>query len=132
MLGDELYVLSLAETKINNSFPTSQFHIQDYKIPFYLDVSDKSGGLLVYVKIGIPTRRLLSFSLPQDIQVIAIELRLKRTRWLAIFIYRPPSQDIDYFLNNLGSLLDTYSNLKNCIIMGDFNCEPSSPKLDRF
>ena len=125
-------VLAIAETKVDSSFPTSQFLIDKYKTPFRLDITDRSGGLLVYVKAGIPTRRLINLELPQDIQIIAVELRLKNTKWLSVFIYRPPSQDLEYFLHHLTTLLDFYSNFRSCIIMGDFNCEPACPKLVTF
>jgi len=132
ILNDKMDVLAIAESKIDNSFPTSQFCIKGFKSPFRLDVNDRSGGMLVYVKVGIPTNQLINLGLPQDIQLIVIELRLKKTKWLCIFIYRPPSQDIDYFLDSLNILLDKYSSFKNCIIMGDFNCQPDSPKLAGF
>jgi len=98
ILNDKMDVLAIAESKIDNSFPTSQFCIKGFKSPFRLDVNDRSGGMLVYVKVGIPTNQLINLGLPQDIQLIVIELRLKKTKWLCIFIYRPPSQDIDYFI----------------------------------
>jgi len=30
------------------------------------------------------------------------------------------------FLHELSKLLDFYSDFKNCVIMGDFNCVPDS------
>ena len=131
-LNGNLDVVAIAETKIDNSFPSSQFLITNFKTPFRLDVSQNKDGLLVYVKNGIPSRQLSNLSLPNDIQVIIVEIRLTKTKWLAIFIYRPPSQHLEYFLNNLNFLLDFYSEFKNCIIMGDFNCEPSHPKMLTF
>jgi len=47
-----LDVFAIAESKIDESFPTSQFQILGYKTPFRLDNSGTSGGLLVYVKSG--------------------------------------------------------------------------------
>jgi len=127
-----LDVFAIAESKIDESFPTSQFQILGYKTPFRLDNSGTSGGLLVYVKSGIPTRYLTDFILPNDIQIVPIELRLKKDRWLAIFIYRPPSQNLEYFLDNLSRLLDFYSDYKNCILMGDFNKDPESAIMTFF
>jgi len=75
---------------------------------------------------------MLNVVLPQDIPVVPIELCLLKSKWLVVFIYRLPSQDREYFLQNLVYLLDNLSELKNCVIMGDFNCEPKSPKLAEF
>jgi len=36
------------------------------------------------------------------------------------------------FLHELSKLLDFYSDFKNCVIMGDFNCVPDSLKLMTF
>ena len=38
------------ETKINGSFPTAQFAIDGFHKPLRLDATDKSEGLLVYVR----------------------------------------------------------------------------------
>ena len=91
-LNDNMDVLAIAETKIDNSFPTSQFHMQNFKTPFRLDVSGNKGSLLVYVKNGITTSQLSNLNLPMDIQIITIEIR--RRKWLALFIYRTPSRDL--------------------------------------
>ena len=114
------------------SFPKSQFLIKGYKTPYRLDISDKSGGLLVYIRNEISSRYLKSLALPNDIQSIPIELRLKSQKWLIIFLYRPPSQNLCYFLNNISNLLDCYSNIERCMLIGDFNCEISNPILDNF
>ena len=99
-----------------------------YKTPYRLDVSDTSGGLMVYVKKGLPSLQLTSFSIPKDIQIIPIEIRLKNMKWLIISIYRPPKQDLRYFLSILVSLMDFF-NYERCVIIGDFNAEPSDVRM---
>ena len=47
-----------AETKIDSSFPAAQFCHANYHMPYRLDISDKSGGILVYIKSNIPTCQL--------------------------------------------------------------------------
>ena len=47
-------VLAVAETKIDASFSSAQFFLEQYHSPYRLDISRKSGGLLVYVKATIP------------------------------------------------------------------------------
>ena len=42
-------ILVIAETNIDQSFTTAQFVIESFHKPFRLNVSDRSGGLLVYV-----------------------------------------------------------------------------------
>ena len=55
-------VLAVAETKIDASFLSAQYFLEGYHSPYRLDISRKSGGLLVYVKATIPSRQL---SLPK-------------------------------------------------------------------
>ena len=49
MVGDYVDILVTSETKIDSSFPTSQFLIDGFKSPYRLDVSGNSCGVLVYV-----------------------------------------------------------------------------------
>ena len=51
-------VLAVAETKIEASFPSAQYFFEEYHSPYRLDISRKSGGLLVHVKATIPSRPL--------------------------------------------------------------------------
>ena len=39
-----------------------------------------------------------SFHLPNDIQVIPIEVNLKQRKLLIVLIYRPPDQKLEYFI----------------------------------
>ena len=40
-------IFTIAETKLDGSFPTAQFEIKGYYSPFRLDITNKSGGILV-------------------------------------------------------------------------------------
>ena len=51
-----VYVLAVTETKIQFSFPSTQFFRERYHSPYRLDISHKNGSLLVYVKATIPCR----------------------------------------------------------------------------
>ena len=124
MIGNYFDIFTIAETKIDSSFPVSQFKQTGYKIPYRLDISDTSGGLLVYVKCGLPSRLLTNFSLPGDVQIIPFELKLHKEKWLVVSSYRPPKQNLSYFLEHLSNLLDFYNTYDRCIITGDFNSEP--------
>ena len=132
MIGDKYDVLCIAETKLDSSFPKAQFIRDDYKPPYRLDVSIRTGGLMVYIREGISSRHLKDFSLPKDIQFIPVELRLKSHKWLIIFIYRHKDQKLDSFLQNMSNLLNFYSNIERRMLIGDFNCEPSNPHLKTF
>ena len=112
----------VAETKLDSSFLTAQFLIPGFHHPFLLDINRRSGGLLVYVKGSIPAWVLTSFSTPTDTQIIDFKINLRKEKWLFVSIYKPPSWNSQYFLDNFSDLLDFYSNrYDNKVILGDFN-----------
>ena len=91
------------------------------------------GGLLLYVNENIPTRALLNQNIPNDIETICIEINLRKQKWLLIGIYHPPNQSDKYFLQELGKLLDNYTQkYERIIVLGDFNMEPNSPQMVSF
>ena len=80
LISELVDVLTIAETKIDESFPTSQFLLNNFKRPYRLDVSDKREGLMTYVRTDISSRVLKEFRFPSDIQILAIELNVKKIK----------------------------------------------------
>ena len=70
ILGNNVDVLSIAETKLDSSFPNAQFLLPDFHEPLRLDINHGSGGLLVYIKALLPPKILAKFKLPINIQII--------------------------------------------------------------
>ena len=130
--GTNVDVLCVAETKLDDSFMEGQFCLEGFRSPFRLDKSGKSGGLLIYVKSNLPSRLLTDYKLPNDIQLIPIELNLRKDKWFVISLYRPPRQSISYFIEHLSYLLDFYaSKYSNVLIMGDFNETATSTEISK-
>ena len=64
----------------------------------------------------------LNFTLPPDIQLITTGLNLRKQKWLLVSLYRPPNQNLRYFINHLSNFFDHYESFySNYISMGDFN-----------
>ena len=123
----------LAETKRDSSFPIHQFRLDGFKQPYRLDVTSNSGGIFVFVNDQIPSKEIKSVSIPSDIQAIPIELNLRKCKWLFLPIYKPPSQNEVYFIDQLEKISDSLaSSINNCLILGDFNMEVTSNKLSSF
>ena len=51
LIKDNIDVLMISETKLDESFPTSQFMINGFSAPFRLDRNDKGGGIILYISI---------------------------------------------------------------------------------
>ena len=57
-------VLVFTETKLDKSFPTSQFLVKGFAEPFRLDRNRNGGGVMIYIRDDIPSRLLLTHSFP--------------------------------------------------------------------
>ena len=96
VICDSVDILSIAETKIDSSFPTAKFHLPNYHSPCRLDISDKSRGILLYIKWNIPTHRVDCGNLCKSIQAVLFEINLRKEKWLVVSIYQPPSQNWNF------------------------------------
>jgi len=115
--------LAIAETKIDDSFPNTQFNINGYLNPkeFRRDRNGNGGGMLIYIKKGIPCKRLKKFEC-QEIETIAIELRIGSQKWCIISVYRSEQITVDSFLSNFSKTLDNvFDEYENVAIIGDLN-----------
>ena len=57
IINGNVDIVSIAETKLDASFPSAQFTLERYHTPYRPDIN-KSGGILVYVKSSIPSHCL--------------------------------------------------------------------------
>ena len=133
LIPSHVDILSIAETKLDYSFPNAQFLIPNFHQPFRLDINRNSGGLLVFLRSSIPARMLPNYRLPPDIQAVPFEINLRKEKWLFVSVYKPPSLNNQYFCDSLSELLDFYSSIYyNKVVFGDFNLEISHPVMLSF
>ena len=52
--------------------------------PYILDITENKGGLMVFVKSHIPSRRLNEFKIPSNIQIIPFEINLRKKMVICI------------------------------------------------
>ena len=116
--------ISLYRTKYS-SFPIAQFHLPGFRTPYRKDVSGKSEALLVYVNSNIPPKGLKARDYSGDIQVIYVEINLKKQKWLVEAIYIPLSQCKYYFINELKIWEKYRGSYENTVILGNFNMQPT-------
>ena len=127
-----LDILIITETKLDDTFPVSQFHIDGFSKPYRLDRNRNGGGVIIYVREDIPSKILTKHVLPTDIEALFIELNFRKCKWLLSGIYHPPSQSDQCFFDRLDNVLDVYSNYENILLVGDFNAEIGETCLDTF
>ena len=85
--------------------------------------------LQTYVRSNIPSKHLIEFEFPRDIQIL---VNLCGKKWLIMSIYKPPKQNAPYLLSKLNEALIFYSKYDYTIISGDFNLEATKPDLFEF
>ena len=98
-LQGKVDILVIKETKLNSTFPTSQFLIESYSEPYCFDKSRNWGGVLIYVREDIPSKPLTDHTLPHDIEGIFVEINLRKNKWLLFGSYHPPSPSDEYFFD---------------------------------
>ena len=70
-------ILVITETKLDSTFPTSQFLIGGYNEPYRFDRNRNGGDVLIYVREDITDHKL-----SHDIKGIFVELNLRKNKWL--------------------------------------------------
>ena len=99
-------IFTMAKTKLDSSFPESQFLLPGMRKPFWLDVTSTKNRLLVFLSSNIPSKYQVS------IQTIPFEINLKST---------------------FTGLLDHYlKSYKDFLKMADLNENESNPKMRAF
>ena len=115
-------LVSLTGTWLNESLINQDLMLNNFQVPFRRDrVGDSHGGILVYVKDGVPCKRRTDLELI-NIECIWVEVKVRNKRVLVGTFYRPPNSlplilsDIE---NSIGLAVDT--GILDIVILGDFN-----------
>ena len=58
ILKDNMDILIITETKLDESFPIGQFFMNGFSSPFRLDRDRNGGGILLYIREDIPSKLL--------------------------------------------------------------------------
>ena len=71
---DNIDILMISETKLDECFPTSQFFIKGFSSPHHLDRNCNGGGILLYFREDIPPKLL---SIERDLnEAFFVEINL--------------------------------------------------------
>ena len=121
----------ISETKLDNSFPVSQFLIDGYTPPFRLDCDNNGGGIMLFVREDIPCKLLSIENHPME--GFYVEINLRKTKWLLFCSYNTNRCKINIHLQNLNQSLPVYSShYINFIILENFNVEANDSVVSVF
>ena len=121
LLGENLLqYLAITESKIDDTFPDSQFSVPNYTM-YRRDRNQHGGGVLSYIRSDVPNRRLTDID-TNDLEIIINEISLQKVKWIVIAVYRPPNCDANVFLDKMQSIVDDcLIRSSNIVITGDLN-----------
>ena len=133
LIKDNIDIMVITESKLDSTFPSEQFAIEGYNLPYRLDRDARSGGVIIYVREDIPCREFTNFNDVSNIEGIFLEINLRKTKWLLFGGYNPNKLNIGNFLGKLGPILDKHMyKFDNLLLLGDFNSEMQEFRMSEF
>ena len=131
-INNNVDILLLSETKLDESFPSAQFRIKGFTEPYRSDRNSNGGGLLLYVREDIPSK-LLKSNIVHDIETISVEINLGKRKWFLNCSYNPHKNFISHHLESLNLEIDKFSKgYENFIFIGDFNASINNTIMEEF
>ena len=130
LIKNNVYVLMISETKLDESFPTSQFMINGFSAPFRFDRNDKGGGIILYIREDIPSRLVSTDSNQVEGFFVEINLRNKK-KWLLCCFYNAKKDLIRQNLYALSKSIDVFK-YDNLLSLGDFNAGVEDTSVKNF
>ena len=125
-------ILLISETKLDDTFPESQFSMEGFHLPYRKDRNSKGGGILLYVRDHIPSR-MINVKFHLSTEAIAIEINLRKKKWLLIGSYNPHKSLIYSHLDYISADFDElHKKYENFIIIGDLNSEMCEVPMNEF
>ena len=81
-VGNNLDIFMVSETKIEDTFPESQFLIEGFLTPYRLDPTAKGGGISLYIRQYIASKYLKKIRVNESFEGFFVELNLRSKKWL--------------------------------------------------
>ena len=102
LIDSNIDLLLISETKLNDSFPNSQFLMTGFHPPYRKHRTDRGGGLMFFIREDIPCREIM-VTTEEHIEAIFLEINLRKRKWLLIGGYNPEkskiSNSLDFMLS---------------------------------
>ncbi|KAK2558583.1 hypothetical protein P5673_018760 [Acropora cervicornis] len=137
LLDGRFDILVISETKIDSTFPDSQFYISGFRM-CRVDRTKSGGGLMVSIRsdfcfkvVNDLPNLALSERAGYRTQSIVFKVKIGKTWETFVGIYRPPTSikvPKTVWTYELGSLLEAITSLPgNYFLLGDYNADLIAP-----
>ena len=87
---------------------------------------------MIYVRDDITSKMLSKHNVFEDIEDAFIQLNFRKCKWLLCATYREPSQNHNYFFDNIDKCLVVYSTYERVALGCDFNAHVGGKLFDTF
>ena len=103
-----------------------------YKL-FCRDSNCHGPGILCYVNENIPSKTVNVEGIENVCEIILIEFSIETRKWLCIGLYKPPSKNENYFLDNFSLVINRLTwQYENFMLIDDFNMTIENKNLEVF
>ena len=118
-------LLAISETKLSDSFPKAMFNVTGYD-QFRQDLTERSGGLVVFVRDDVSRRRLTEVEINKNgFESLCVEITIGKQKTVFACVYKHPSVSNATFKETMCTLIDSLLLKSNDIcIFGDLNSCP--------
>ena len=116
------HVLGLSETWLNDNIPTGELAVAGFRSYRRDRGSGRGGGLLVYVSECVTSIRRSDLE-DTDLEILWIEVKLRKTKLLICNVYRPPDAKASWMDSMAVMVEKAVAEKAPVVIMGDFNCD---------
>ena len=124
-------IFVVGETKIDESFPKSQFKVPGYKT-LRADRNQHGGGIMTIIRDDIPCRRLANFEIdvPSPIESIIFEILIRGEKWLYVCIYNPNNRHKHLCCDVIDRIMSRVheGNYSMVWVLGDLNINMECPQ----
>ena len=83
IIDNNLDLLPISETKLDDSFLIAQFHLKGFSVPYGYNRNVKSVGLLLYIRKDIQSKSLISKS-KYNTETLSVAVNLRKRKWFLI------------------------------------------------
>ena len=131
LIKGKIDVLMISKSKIDDSFPDSQFSLDGVSTLYRLDRNRNGGGIMLFVCRDILSNMISIEKLLTE--SFLIELNLRRNKLLINCSYKPNNGNIESHLDSVSKTLDIHLNkYENVILLGDCNGNTEDPVMESF
>ena len=84
LIAKNVDIFAVSETKLDESFPTSQFLIECFNKPFRYDRNANGSGILVYIREKVPANEIKQVNIANSIECVLTEINVGKIKWALI------------------------------------------------